>query len=120
MAKAHYRTKSGAEVVIEGTPEEVANVLARLEPTQRPHSNETTKSAFTKKSKTKVPLRNLVDDLIDSGFFGKPKDLGAIKSVLEEQGHFYPVTSLSPLVLRMVKKKELRRIKDKKRWVYVV
>jgi hypothetical protein len=38
---------------------------------------------------------------------------------LEEQGQFYPVTSLSPTVLRLVRKRELRRIKDKKRWLYV-
>jgi hypothetical protein len=61
----------------------------------------------------------LVSQLIDGGFFKKPKELGAIKTALEEQGHYYPVTTLSPAVLRLVRKKQLRRIKDKKRWLYV-
>jgi hypothetical protein len=30
------------------------------------------------------------------------------------------VTTLSPLMLRLVRKRELRRIKGKKRWLYVV
>jgi predicted transcriptional regulator len=62
---------------------------------------------------------SLIIDLIDGGFFKKPKGLSSIKSTLEEQGHYYPVTTLSPVVLRLVRKRQLRRIKDKKRWQYV-
>ncbi len=62
---------------------------------------------------------SLIADLIDGGFFKKPKELSAIKLALEEQGHYYPATSLSPNLLRLVRKRDLRRIKDKKRWQYV-
>ena len=41
-----------------------------------------------------------------------------IKTAMEEMGHYYPVTSLSPTLLRFVRRKELRRIKDKKVWLY--
>ena len=30
--------------------------------------------------------------------FQKPKELGAIKHALEEQGHYYPVTTLSRIM----------------------
>jgi len=61
----------------------------------------------------------LVSELIDGGFFKKPKELSAIKIALQEQGHFYPITTLSGVLLRLVRKRDLRRIKDKKRWLYV-
>jgi hypothetical protein len=60
-----------------------------------------------------------VSGLIADDFFKKPKELGEIKKALEEQGHFYPRTSLSPMLIRLVRKKELRRLKDGKRWTYV-
>jgi hypothetical protein len=56
--------------------------------------------------------------LIDGNFFRKPKDLAAIKIALEEAGHYYPVTTLSPTLLRFVRSRQLRRIKDKNKWLY--
>jgi hypothetical protein len=41
-----------------------------------------------------------------------------VKAALEEQGHFYPVTTLSGLMLRLVREKKLRRLKEGKRWRY--
>ncbi|MBI3055426.1 MAG: hypothetical protein HYY77_15520, partial [Betaproteobacteria bacterium] len=55
---------------------------------------------------------------IDGGFFKKPKDLGAVKIALEEMGHRYPVTTLSPVLLRLIRKRQLRRMREQKRWVY--
>jgi len=55
---------------------------------------------------------------MDGGFFRKPKDLAAIKVALEEMGHYYPITTLSPTLLRLVRKRQLRRTRDKKRWLY--
>jgi hypothetical protein len=62
----------------------------------------------------------LISNLIGAGFFKEPKQLGAVKVALEEEGEFYPVTTLSPAMLRLVRAKELRRIKDGNgRWTYV-
>jgi hypothetical protein len=60
----------------------------------------------------------LIASLIDGGFFKKPKDLAAIKVSLEESGHYYPVTTLSPTMLRFVRSRQLRRIKEDKKWLY--
>ena len=62
---------------------------------------------------------NLISEFVETGFFAAPKELNAIRLALKEQGHFYPTTTLSPTLLRLVRKRQLRRIKENKRWVYV-
>lgn len=119
MAKAHITTSGGTKVTIEGTPNEVAALLARLEGNAPVVSNRDSRVPIPRKAKAKAGPVGLLSELIDGGFFKKPKELSAIKLALEEQGHFYPVTTLSPLMLRLVRRRELRRIKDKKRWLYV-
>lgn len=122
MAKAHIKLKSGADVTIEGTSDEVAELLAKLEgegdkPVRKPA--EKVEKSVARGGKSKPSLPDLIAELIDGGFFKEPRELGAIKAAFQEQGHFYPVTTLSPLLLRLVRRRELRRIKDKKRWAYV-
>lgn len=67
----------------------------------------------------RVLLVDLLSSLIDGGFFKKPRDLASIKSALAEMGHHYPVTTLSPVMLRLVRRRSLRRIREQKRWMYV-
>jgi hypothetical protein len=117
MAKAHVTTKSGAKIIIEGTPDEVATLVARLESGVQTATKKTTTSE--RKEKVRTTPTGLIVDLIDGGFFKNPKELSAIRLVLEEQGHYYPVTTLSPILLRLIRKRELRRVKDGKRWLYV-
>jgi hypothetical protein len=118
MAKAHITTKDGTKVTIEGTPQEVAALVAQMKGgiSKEPAI---AKAASKHKSRPKATPINLISELIDGGFFKKPKELSVIKVALEEQGHYYPATSLSPALLRLVRKRNLRRIKDKKRWLYV-
>ncbi|MBI3528302.1 MAG: hypothetical protein HY067_10060 [Betaproteobacteria bacterium] len=117
MAKARVTTKGGATITVEGTPDEVATLVARLESGSQPARKRATPSG--RKSKLRTTPTGLIVDLIDGGFFKKPKELSAIRLALEEQGHYYPVTTLSPILLRFIRKRELRRIKDQKRWLYV-
>ena len=60
----------------------------------------------------------MIASLIDGGFIKTPKDLAAIKLALEEMGQHYPVTTLSPTMLRQVRKRRMRRLKKADRWVY--
>lgn len=122
MAKARITTKSGSKVVIEGSPEEVASLLAMVEGTSTGGSapkGTPGKKERRLRSNTRPTPTTLLAELADGGFFKKPKELSAIKTALQEQGHYYPVTSLSPAVLRAVRKRILRRIRDGKRWIYV-
>lgn len=117
MAKANLTTKSGTKIVIDGTTEEVAALVARFEGVPKRPSRVTATKA--RQGRVKTGPVSLVGELMDGGFFKKPKGLSAIKLALAEQGHFYPVTTLSPILLSLVRKRLLRRIKEEKRWLYV-
>jgi hypothetical protein len=65
-------------------------------------------------------LSGLISEMMAAGFFKQPKHLGAVKAELEQNGQFYPLTTLSPTMLRLVRSRQLRRIKDNRgRWSYV-
>ena len=119
MAKAQIITANGTKVTIDGTPAEVAALVGQLEGRAATSKSMRKSTVSQRASRVKAGPINLLSELIDGGFFKKPKELSAVKIALEEQGHFYPVTTLSPAVLRLVRKRQLRRIKDKKRWLYV-
>lgn len=122
MAKAQLTTKLGTRVTIEGTAEEVAELVTRIA-CEGGDSSSAAASVVAAKAppRKKLPISpaRLVSELIDSNFFATPKELNETRLALEEQGHFYPVTTLSPTLLRFVRKRQLRRIKENKRWVYV-
>jgi hypothetical protein len=118
MPTASITLPGGAKVVIEGTRAEVAELVARFQGDSPPETAGPERPTQRARSRLTGPL-SLIGDLIDADFFKTPQELGAVKSALEAQGHFYPTTSLSPLMLRLVRGKQLRRIKTNKRWTYV-
>ena len=120
MAKAKILTKDGAQITIEGTPEEISKVLNIYKPS---NSVKVPKGDFRKFVKEKTHTRPTVTDkireILAEGFFNKPKSLAQVKQGLQEQGTFIPMTTLSAIVLGLIKNKELRRIKEDKKWAYV-
>lgn len=104
--------------MIEGTPEEVASLVERIEGDKSGDKKPLSKARRRNASRAKVTPANLINTLIDGGFFRKPKDLASVKVALEEMGHFYPITTLSPTLLRLVRQRQLRRLRDNKRWMY--
>ena len=116
MAKAQITTPQGIHVKIEGTPAEITEVVHDLETKSKKAAPERRRG---KAKQGRVLLVDLIGSLIDGGFFKKPRDLGSIRTALAEMGHHYPVTTLSPSMLRLVRRRSLRRIKEQKRWVYV-
>ncbi len=120
MAKAHITTPQGIQVKIEGTPAEITAVLRDLESKGTASVLSGSRRDRKKSRPGRVLLVDLLSSMIDGGFFKKPKDLASIKSSLAEMGHHYPVTTLSPVMLRLVRRRALRRVRgDQKRWVYV-
>ena len=115
MAKARIKTPEGIAVEVEGTPAEISKVVREL------REKLATGPALRSRERGgggRILLVNLVASLVDSGFFKKPRSLGDIKNALEEMGHRYPVTTLSPAMLRQVRRRTLRRIREKKLWLY--
>jgi len=54
-----------------------------------------------------------VEELIDEGFFKKPKTISNVKAELANRGHHIPLTSLSGPLQNLCKRKRLRRHKAK-------
>jgi hypothetical protein len=116
MAKAQITTPQGLTVKIDGTPAEITAVVQDLES----KTADRAPAARKRKGKTgRASLVDLIESLVDGGFFKKQRDLGSIKGALAEMGHHYPLTTLSPTMLRQVRKKHVRRIREQKRWLYV-
>ena len=128
MAKANLVFSNGTRVNIEGTPEEVALLLERFsrEGTQTLPKRKTMRKSKTKKSDTtsqKVKRKGpqqLIAELAQEGYFKAKRSITDIQKKLEEKGHIYTQSSLSPPLLRLTRNRVLRRIKEKKGWVYVV
>jgi hypothetical protein len=121
VAKATIKSNSGAIITVEGTDKEVASIVSSFENTSVV-GNAKEVIARSKLRKTKENKRNGASDLIvnlrETGFFAKPKTLTEIADALEEKGYLYPTTTLSGVVLDLVKNRELRRKKVEGRWVY--
>jgi hypothetical protein len=115
MAKATITTSEGLQVRVEGTSAEIAAVVKDLRRGTRKDDGQ----KKPKRGSGRSSLVDLIDSLIDGGFFKKPRDLAAIKAALAEMGHHYPQTTLSPAMLRKVRKRGVRRVREQKRWMYV-
>jgi hypothetical protein len=121
MAKAHITTKSGARVVIEGDAAEVARIVSQID--HPPHSatmkdSVVVRGRAAKRSKKPLTINELVIGLKEEGFFDKPKNLSEIAAELAKSGYLYPTTTLSGVVLGLLKGKELTRTKKDGKWVY--
>lgn len=119
--KAKLTLPGGAQVIVEGAPAEVADVVHRLgsQSKEATVERDLSKRKTTKNRKIKTSPTDLILSLADGGFFKSPKDLASIKEGLAEIGHIYPVQTLSSILFKMVRRRYLRRIKQDGRWVYV-
>lgn len=115
MIKAAFTTKGGVTVSLEGRQDEVKALIECFENSKRAPAS----PASAKPRAKKTTLMGLLAELVSDQFFATPRELGGVKRALEEMGHFYPATTLSPTLLRLVRRKHLRRIKEKGRWLYV-
>jgi hypothetical protein len=129
MPKANVVLPNGTKVTIEGTADEVAGVLQRVsassdssrgtsDATAQRRRRKTTPKTASAKRKAKGPA-DYIRELMADDFFKSKRGLGDVQKKLEENAHIYPVTHLSPVLFRLVKARELRRIKEGGTWKYV-
>ena len=104
----------GIQINIDGTPKEITEVIENLG-----KKIKTDNQTSVSQRQGKTSIGDLIGALIDGGFFKTPRDLASVKGALEEMGHHYPVTTLSVVLLRQVRRRNLRRLHENKRWVYV-
>ena len=127
MAKANIVLANGTKVTIEGTPAEVSTLVDRLSPAPPRrragrgggrggrHKVSGGKAAKPKRAGPTEYIRELKAD----GFFKTKREIGDVRDKLEEAAHIYKVTSLSAPLFRLVKNRELRRIKEDGAWKYL-
>jgi hypothetical protein len=133
MPKANIVLADGTKVTIEGNADEVAAILQRISTAppgsaldsgehrarrRRRKSKPSPGAVSSMKSKAKGPA-DYIRELMAENYFKAKRGLAEVQQALEERAHIYPVTSLSPALFRLVKAKELRRIKEDGAWKYV-
>jgi len=121
MPKATIKSKSGAVITIDGSESEIAKIVSAFEQSERVvqvRQRVSKMKVERKEQKKRQSAAELLIGLKEEGYFDKPKALGDITQALEEKGYLYPVTTLSGVVLSLVKNKYLRRKKVEGRWVY--
>lgn len=69
------------------------------------------KPAQEKKSSLKGP-KGRIEALIEDGFFNEKRTISEIKEALEARTWYHRQEDLSPQLVRLVKEKKLRRIKE--------
>lgn len=118
MATAQITTPDGISIKVDGTADEISSVIARLQKGTASAGKRGPKTKSGRDTTESTRLVDLIDGLVDAGFFRKPRDLAGVKAALAEMGHHYPVTTLSGAMLRKVRNRSLRRLKQEKRWFY--
>lgn len=116
MVKAEIKKKDGTHIVIDGSEEEVKrlfNLIHDEKPARIPKAKETREAKIGKLS-----IGDMILELKEEGFFDKPKGLVEIKNALAEKGGIYEASTLSAQVIRQVRKRNLGRIKQDKKWMY--
>ena len=119
MPKATLTRPSGTTIVIEGSSDEIEDVIKRVEQihtTSQKPCDESRKIATKAKPKG---TKGRILDLRNTGFFKSKQTLTNIKKELEVEGHFVAQNVLSARMLELVKAKELRRLKEGDTWQYV-
>jgi len=108
--QAYHVTRKGIEYVDNGfDSHDVKKSKSRVGSSSRKRSR-----------KTKSPLTNNILSLIGQGYFDKPKSPNEVKKKLEVEGCFYDRSIVDEKLRRRFLGKELTRIKQQKKWHYVI
>lgn len=69
------------------------------------------KTAPLPKAKKRSGPQAYVEEMVEDGFFKKPKTISSVRAELENRGHHIPLTSLSGPMQKLCQKRTLRRQK---------
>src|SRR5208337_914074 len=125
MAKAEIETSTGTKIFIEGSVDEIAAIISLYNKNQ---TNSNTRPLVVEKDQEKssnnrpkqpTTLVEYILELRNTGFFDTPKQTVLVKEKLDQEGHFYPMQSVSTCLINRNEKKELRRVKEGTKWAYV-
>ena len=133
MVKANIETASGAKIVIEGSSEEVSDIIDDLQNREKRREERlefirrmrkrTTKEYREKRNapvhKSRTSITDVLIKLIKEGFFDNPKRFREISNRLEREGIFIPSSTVHPVLSRLVAHGKLKREKGEEDfWEY--
>jgi hypothetical protein len=127
MPTARVTLADGSQVTVTGSAEELAAVLKRIGGAAPGHVTPSQTGApkppnSANRPRTRTASHGAVADireLIGANFFSGKRGLRDVQRELEASAHIYPITTLSPALFRLVRSKELRRLKEGGTWKYV-
>nr|WP_276977399.1 hypothetical protein [Ferrimicrobium acidiphilum] len=118
MVKSEITLPGGAKVSVEGTPQEVEEVVRRLSGAPASHHVRPKGSAPRRRSAQPGTVSGYVVELKEDGVFKQARGLSEVRAALTQEGHVVPLTTLSGVMLNLVKQRHLRRVKEKGVWKY--
>ena len=123
MVHARIKTKRGTEIEIESDKETVKEIVAFL---QKREEQEARSREFMIHRRDELvhgrppaTLTEAITKLKSEGFFKKKRTISDIKNELARKGFHYPSTTLSAVLIHLLRKGELGRLKEDKQWRYV-
>lgn len=115
MLKATIKLDDGTKITIEGSPEDIARTKKLLISSKSSHKKRKRRSKLRKS----MGPHGLILELKSEGFFDKPKSITEVRDKLQEKAYYYPLSSLSPALIRLVKLREIGRLKREGKWWWV-
>jgi hypothetical protein len=124
MPRADIETRSGTKISIEGTTEEISKIIGDLERREqhmafRFERKKEIKKEERRNMETRQTLTDSVIKLKEENFFNQPRSLKDVQEFLRARGMIYPTTTLSGVLINLIRRGELGRIREEDLWKYV-
>ena len=123
MVHAKIKTKRGTEIEIDSDANTVKEIVAFLQKKEEQEARFFEQMTYRRNDlmhgRPPSSLTEAIAKLKAEGFFKGKRNISEIKEELSKKGFHYPTTTLSAVLLHILKKGELGRLKEDKQWRYV-
>jgi len=122
MPKAEINLPDGTKIVIDGSVDDIIRVqqaFSNKSSTPQPTRGKDASHNIPKKRTSKIGPLGRIRILVGENFFNEKRNLEEVRKILEERAIFYKTSDITPSLIRLVKKGELRRLKEDGQWRYV-
>jgi len=123
MPKATIKTKAGTEIIIESDKETIGYIVQSIQKKEEMLSQLRSIRDIRNKEIHGEQPRNATQMILKmkrQGYFKSERTAAEINEAMKKEAFHYPLTTLHPVLIRLVKKGELGRLKNKDgSWVYV-